>query len=103
MICGLLENMGNISGRLRLVAALLLGTLDFVILWLSVGSGVYAQRETHWVTHSFRDFAEGELGSGGANLYVSRRGSVQMINLFDLNRDGYLDILFNQSHDFSTS
>jgi hypothetical protein len=25
-----------------------------------------------------------------------------MINLFDLNRDGYLDLLFNQTHDYST-
>lgn len=102
MICGLLEDRSRVVSWLRFMGALFLGTLGFAILWSSVGRGVHAQSRMHWVTRSFSDFAGGEIGAGGANLYVSRQGSVQMINLFDLNHDGYLDILFNQTHDFST-
>src|SRR5580693_7486766 len=55
--------------------------------------------ERHWTTEGFANFSKGKFGASGANLYVSAGGFLQMINLFDLNRDGYLDILFNQSHD----
>jgi hypothetical protein len=42
------------------------------------------------------------IAHGHANLYVSHQGLLQTINLFDLNRDGYLDLLFNQTHDYNT-
>ncbi len=52
-----------------------------------------------WTEDSFEDFADGVLDSGGQNLYVSRDGKVRTIHRFDLNRDGYIDLLFNGTHD----
>lgn len=52
-----------------------------------------------WVTHgSFEDFAAGTLGAGGSNLYVTRTGKIEMIHRWDLNRDGFLDLLVPQDH-----
>jgi hypothetical protein len=46
----------------------------------------------------FEDFRKGTFGDGGANTYVSRNGGIQLINRWDLNNDGYLDILINHTH-----
>jgi hypothetical protein len=52
-----------------------------------------------WVSHdSFEDFAAGSLGCGGANLYVARRGRVEMIQRMDLNNDGHLDLFAANDH-----
>ncbi|MFN0168331.1 MAG: FG-GAP repeat domain-containing protein [Bryobacteraceae bacterium] len=48
---------------------------------------------------SFDDFHGGTLGNSGANLYVSRSGEVQVVNHWDLNKDGYLDVLISNDHD----
>jgi len=55
-----------------------------------------------WVEDSFEDFADGKLDAAGQNLYVSRDGALRTIHRFDLNRDGYLDLIFNSTHDNST-
>ena len=47
---------------------------------------------------SFADFRDGEFLDAGSNLYVSARGRVQMINRWDLNGDGFLDILMPVGH-----
>lgn len=47
-----------------------------------------------WVTKGYEDFCLGKLGNSGQNLYASRRGVLQRIYLFDLNKDGYADLLF---------
>src|SRR5437764_6000505 len=52
-----------------------------------------------FVDDRFEDFAAGTLDAGGQNLYVSRDGKVRTIHRFDLNDDGYLDLLFNCTHD----
>ncbi len=52
-----------------------------------------------WVEDSFEDFADGKLDAAGQNLYVSRDGALRTIHRFDLNRDGYLDLIFNSTHD----
>jgi len=46
----------------------------------------------------FDDFIKGSFGDGGANVYVSRNGGIQIINRWDINCDGYLDLLINQDH-----
>ena len=51
-----------------------------------------------WREHTFEDFADGRLGDGGANTYVSARGRVQLVNSWDLNQDGYLDLVFSNTH-----
>lgn len=52
-----------------------------------------------WTQTTFLDFAEGTLGDGGANTYVAADGSVRVINQWDLNGDGFLDLSFPSSHD----
>lgn len=53
----------------------------------------------HWVQDSFADFRGGEFSASGQNLFVTRDGTVRTIQRFDLNRDGYIDLVFNSSHD----
>lgn len=52
-----------------------------------------------WRDDTFEDFAAGTLGSAGANLYVSRKGWLQTIHHWDYNADGYIDLVFNSTHD----
>jgi hypothetical protein len=50
-------------------------------------------------THgSFQDFAEGTPGAGGSNIYVTQEGTVQIINQFDFDQDGFLDIYLLEDH-----
>lgn len=51
------------------------------------------------VEDSFADFVDGTLDASGQNLYVSRDGRVRAIHRFDLNQDGWIDLLFNSTHD----
>ena len=77
----------------RCTAFLVLLGLVVVLLPPHVG---YAQR---WVEDSFDDFADGTFDWSGQNIYVSRDGKIRTINRFDLNDDGYLDLIFNCTHD----
>lgn len=52
-----------------------------------------------WVQSSYLDFAGGSLADGGANDYVSADGSVRLINRWDLNGDGHIDLVLPSSHD----
>lgn len=54
-----------------------------------------------WTTSTFLDFVEGELVDGGANSYVAADGSIRLINLYDLNQDGSVDVVFPSTHDNS--
>jgi len=47
----------------------------------------------------FDAFSRGTFGNGGQNLYVSRSGVIQTINQWDINRDGYNDVLLSNDHD----
>jgi len=53
-----------------------------------------------WVEDTFKDFNDGQFYAAGQNLYATRHGQVKTIHRFDLNSDGYLDLVFNSSHDF---
>jgi hypothetical protein len=46
----------------------------------------------------YDDFAKGTFENGGQNIYVSRKGILQRINHFDINRDGYADLVYANSH-----
>ena len=52
-----------------------------------------------FVDDTFEDFAAGRLDAAGQNLYVSRDGAVRTIHRFDLNQDGFIDLVFNNTHD----
>lgn len=56
-----------------------------------------------WVTEGFDAFRRGKFGNAGQNLYVSRAGILQRIHLFDLNRDGWSEVLFCNSHEHHES
>ena len=44
----------------------------------------------------------GTPDASGQNIYVSRDGKIRTIHRFDLNDDGYVDVLFGTSHDSYT-
>jgi len=54
-----------------------------------------------WTEDSFEDFRDGTFLDAGSNCYVSERGRIQIITRWDLNGDGYLDILLpsGQQHE----
>ena len=64
-----------------------------------ISSGGAAQ---HWVEDSYEDFSDGYLDAAGQNIYVCHDGTVRTIHRFDLNQDGHLDLIFNNTHDTST-
>lgn len=66
---------------------------------LLVAGAAHADDPFRFVDDSFQDFARGTLDDGGHNLYVARDGTLRTINRFDLNGDGYLDVIFNCTHD----
>jgi len=52
-----------------------------------------------WTTSGFLGFIDGTLTDGGANTYVAADGTVRLINLWDLNHDGNVDIVLPSTHD----
>ncbi len=61
---------------------------------------VFLAGEPTTIRHrGFEDFSRGSFPDGGANVYVSRSGRVQLIPRWDLDQDGYLDLVFSQDHD----
>ena len=51
-----------------------------------------------WTENSFEDFRDGTFLDAGSNLYVSAQGRIQMINRWDLNGDGFLDVVLPTGH-----
>ncbi len=52
-----------------------------------------------WVHKGFDGFSQGQFENAGNNLYVNAKGEIEIINHFDVNRDGYVDIVLANSHD----
>ena len=50
-----------------------------------------------WETRGFEAFASGTFGNGGQNLFVSAAGVLQRIFQYDVNNDGWPDLLFANS------
>ena len=46
-----------------------------------------------WIHKGFEAFSEGSFENGGDNLYVNANGVIEMIHRFDINNDGYVDII----------
>ncbi|MBI4582558.1 MAG: VCBS repeat-containing protein [Planctomycetes bacterium] len=51
-----------------------------------------------WTQAGFADFSKGRFGDGGVNTFVSASGQVQLVNRFDFNNDGFIDLVFANSH-----
>ena len=56
-----------------------------------------------WVDDTFEDFSKGHFDDSGQNIYVSKKGEIRTIRKFDLNNDGYIDLIFNSTHDDDAS
>ena len=70
------------------------------VLVLAAATGAALTLGAQSIHHSgFDAFRSGEFDSSGANLYVSRKGHVQVINRWDLNNDGHSDLLISNDHD----
>jgi hypothetical protein len=71
-----------------------------LVFLLLGGMLAFSQLDAKVIRHSgLADFIRGTPGNSGANLYVSRNGRVQVINKWDLNKDGYVDVLLSNDHD----
>lgn len=51
-----------------------------------------------WKLTTFEDFRKGTFGDGGTNMYISALGRVELVNRWDLNHDGFIDLVFANSH-----
>lgn len=54
-----------------------------------------------WTLKGFDDISKGKFENGGQNLYVSKKGVLQRIWQFDVNKDGHVDLLIANSHGFN--
>ena len=69
-----------------------------IFLWQSVFQ-FPSDRHQKWLNHTlFEDFSPGYSEDSGLNLYVTKSGSIRMINMLDFNNDSYLDIFVPQDH-----
>ncbi|MFC1607229.1 FG-GAP repeat domain-containing protein [Candidatus Latescibacterota bacterium] len=70
--------------------------LLFVALQILVAASLIPAQT--WTEDTFEDFAKGTLDASGQNIYVSRKGEIRTIHRFDINSDGFIDLLFNSTH-----
>ncbi len=88
-----MKNKKTITSYFSITAFLAIGIFLFMVTQTSI-----AQTQT-WVEDSFEDFADGTFDATGQNIYVSRDGKIRTINRYDLNDDGWIDLLFPGTHD----
>lgn len=70
-----------------------------VALLLSVATAAERTADQVVFSHAgFEQLSRGELGNAGQNLFVSRRGALQLVNWFDFDRDGRSEIVVNNQH-----
>lgn len=51
-----------------------------------------------WKKNTFEDFSKGTFGNSGQNIYASAKGVLQRIHNYDITGNGYVDLLFANSH-----
>jgi len=51
----------------------------------------------------FEDFSKGQFDNGGGNIYVNAKGIIETIHRWDVNSDGYTDIIFANSEEHGDS
>lgn len=73
--------------------------LKYNCLVLFIFSTIQLTFGQDWVDNTFEDFSKGYFDDSGQNIYVSKKGEIRTIRKFDLNNDGYIDLIFNSTHD----
>lgn len=68
------------------------------IAWGLLAGSIGFSEEKTWVTNSWEDFEAGTFSDGGVNMYAAADGTLRLINLWDLNGDGNIDIILPNSH-----
>ena len=71
----------------------------FVVCTLLFLSYQSQSGEKKWSTSTFFEFSEGTFVDGGENIYVTADGEIRLINQWDLNRDGFIDVVLPNTHD----
>ena len=82
------------TGAIRSAANRFVGAC--LLLTAIASPGLQGQAAT-WRDGDFASFSKGSWEP--ADLYVTAAGAVKTVNRYDLNGDGYLDLVFNSSHD----
>ena len=75
----------------NLLACLVTGFLTLLVTHIQLSAEV-------WSHGGFSAFSEGSFQDSGSNIYVSRRGRIQLINRLDLNHDGHIDLFVANGH-----
>jgi hypothetical protein len=75
--------------------------LATILAWSTLAAPGHAQPPASWTHQTFADFSAGKFDAAGQNLYVARDGSIRAIHRFDLNQDGWIELSFQSTHDWS--
>ncbi|MCY3775759.1 MAG: VCBS repeat-containing protein [Candidatus Aminicenantes bacterium] len=70
----------------------------WVLLPILLTLGLAQAAEFKIVHEGFESFSKGSFEHAGQDIYVSRKGRVQLIRRWDLNNDGYYDLPFASTH-----
>lgn len=65
---------------------------------LALVASLPAAAATLFRHEGFAQLSRGEFGNAGQNLFVSARGELKLVNWFDLDRDGYPELVINNDH-----
>ena len=76
--------------------------LLLVCVW-AAASCAAQQKPVAWTDDTFADFRAGQFDASGHNLIATPKGELKTVYRFDLNTDGFLDLVFSTSHDFVTA
>ena len=76
-----------------------LAACSLLALLLGCSSAATSSQSTHtWIQSGYEDFHKGHFDDGGANAYVSAAGTVEQIHKWDLISDGFIDLVFANTH-----
>lgn len=70
-----------------------------VLLVLLCYPAVSIENRPSWIHQGFEDFSQGTFDDGGSNLYVNADGVMELIRRWDVNNDGYVDLVLANNHD----
>ena len=57
--------------------------------------------DNSWIHRGLEEFNKGSFDNGGDNLYVNAEGVMETIHRTDANGDGYVDLVFPNSHGYT--